>query len=118
MFQGHRFNSSFFAVAIAFTGVMNAQQIEPAAGIWETFVISSGKEFRVHPPPGEALTRLRTNSHGSKHGQPIPTWASTGRFSPFSPVCNTQATTSLGSNSYAAWLTKWLARARADGSDA
>ena len=52
MFQGHRFNSSFFAAAIAFTGVMNAQQIEPAAGNRETFVISSIKVFRVPPPPG------------------------------------------------------------------
>src|ERR1051325_10092829 len=31
-------------------------QIEPNAGSWKTWVISSGKEFRVPPPPGAAAT--------------------------------------------------------------
>ena len=34
-----------------------SQPIEPEAGSWKTFVISSGKDFRVPPPPGEAETR-------------------------------------------------------------
>lgn len=33
------------------------QPIEPEAGSWKTFVISSGRDFRVPPPPGEAETR-------------------------------------------------------------
>lgn len=32
-------------------------QIEPAAGNWKTFVISSAQDFRVPPPPGEAGTQ-------------------------------------------------------------
>ena len=37
-------------------------QIEPNAGKWRTWIISSGREFRVPPPPGPADTRaeLRT----------------------------------------------------------
>src|ERR1700730_5775423 len=31
-------------------------QIEPKAGKWQTWVISSGKDFRVPPPPGHAAT--------------------------------------------------------------
>jgi membrane-associated phospholipid phosphatase len=33
------------------------QPIEPQAGSWKTFVISSGRDFRVPPPPAEAETR-------------------------------------------------------------
>jgi membrane-associated phospholipid phosphatase len=32
-------------------------QIEPHAGSWKTWVISSGKDYRVPPPPGPAETR-------------------------------------------------------------
>jgi membrane-associated phospholipid phosphatase len=32
-------------------------QIEPRAGNWKTWVISSGKDYRVPPPPGETATR-------------------------------------------------------------
>lgn len=31
--------------------------VEPAAGTWKTWVISSGKDFRVSPPPDAAATR-------------------------------------------------------------
>ena len=31
--------------------------IEPAAGSWPTWLLSSGSEFRLPPPPGEAETR-------------------------------------------------------------
>ena len=34
----------------------NAQQIEPGAGRWTTFVIRSGDELRAPPPPGPAAT--------------------------------------------------------------
>src|SRR5262245_36972065 len=34
-----------------------AGQIEPNAGNWKTWVISSGKDFRVPPPPDAAGTR-------------------------------------------------------------
>src|SRR5690348_8046184 len=32
-------------------------QVEPNAGSWRTWVISSGKDFRVPPPPGNRETR-------------------------------------------------------------
>ena len=31
-----------------------AQSVEPKAGTWKTWVISSGKDFRVPPPPDAA----------------------------------------------------------------
>jgi membrane-associated phospholipid phosphatase len=34
-----------------------AAQIEPNAGNWKTWVISSGKDYRVPPPPGAAATQ-------------------------------------------------------------
>jgi membrane-associated phospholipid phosphatase len=40
-------------------------QIEPNAGTWQTWVISSGKDYRVPPPPGRRDTKaeLRTLAH-------------------------------------------------------
>ena len=35
----------------------NGRSIEPRAGRWRTWVISSGKDYRVPPPPGPAETR-------------------------------------------------------------
>ena len=32
-------------------------QIEPNAGSWKTWIISSGKDFRVPPPPDVASTK-------------------------------------------------------------
>src|SRR2546421_12504882 len=34
-----------------------ASQIEPGAGSWKTWVISSGKDFRVPPPPDAGATK-------------------------------------------------------------
>jgi len=34
-----------------------AQSLEPNAGTWKTWVISSGKDFRVPPPPDDATTK-------------------------------------------------------------
>src|SRR5258706_2566783 len=34
-----------------------AAQIEPKAGTWKTWAISSGKDFRVPPPPDATATR-------------------------------------------------------------
>ena len=34
-----------------------ANQIEPNAGTWKTWIISSGKDYRVPPPPGDAATK-------------------------------------------------------------
>jgi hypothetical protein len=31
--------------------------VEPNAGTWKTWVISSGRDFRVPPPPGSAVTQ-------------------------------------------------------------
>src|SRR6267378_6497825 len=37
-------------------------QIEPNAGTWRTWVISSGKDYRVPPPPGHSETRAELKS--------------------------------------------------------
>ena len=37
-------------------------QIEPGAGSWRTWVISSGKDFRVPPPPKASETRRELRS--------------------------------------------------------
>jgi membrane-associated phospholipid phosphatase len=37
-------------------------QIEPSAGKWRTWVISSGKDYRVPPPPGRRETRAELRS--------------------------------------------------------
>jgi len=34
-----------------------AQSVEPTAGTWKTWVISSGKDFRVPPPPNDDATK-------------------------------------------------------------
>src|SRR5947209_2330762 len=33
-------------------------QIEPAAGGWKTWVLSSGRQLRLPPPPGQASTEI------------------------------------------------------------
>ncbi len=35
-----------------------SQPVEPKAGSWKTWVISSGKDFRVPPPPPDAAATL------------------------------------------------------------
>jgi len=52
-------------VVLVITPLLRAEkshQIEPDAGKWKTWVISSAKDYRVSPPPGSAETRaeLRT----------------------------------------------------------
>ena len=39
-----------------------SDQIEPNAGKWRTWVISSGKDFRAAPPPGSSETRAELKS--------------------------------------------------------
>src|SRR5262245_24418301 len=52
---------SLVLVSLAFAPVLCAEQprgqIEPNAGIWKTWVISSGKDYRVPEPPNAAQTR-------------------------------------------------------------
>src|SRR5436190_862333 len=36
----------------------SANQIEPNAGKWKTWIISSGRDYRVPPPPGDADTKF------------------------------------------------------------
>ena len=38
------------------------QQIEPNAGTWRTWVISSGEDYRVPPPPNPAETQAELRS--------------------------------------------------------
>ncbi len=48
-----------FLYAVVLSGAASAQSnlIEPQAGAWKTWVISSGKDFRVPPPPDAAATQ-------------------------------------------------------------
>ncbi len=47
------------AVAMSATSAYaQSDSIEPAAGTWKTWVISSGKDFRVPPPPDASATTL------------------------------------------------------------
>ena len=41
----------------AATSSPRRDQIEPNAGNWRTWVISSGKDYRVPPPPGRKVGR-------------------------------------------------------------
>ena len=52
------FCSAVLAIVLASANLALAQsdQIEPNAGTWKTWVISSGKDFRVPPPPDETAT--------------------------------------------------------------
>jgi membrane-associated phospholipid phosphatase len=60
------------AVALPLRASQRAQTregIEPDAGTWRTWVISSGRDYRVEPPPGLAATRaeLRSMSELIRH---------------------------------------------------
>jgi hypothetical protein len=52
------FISAVFATVLVSANLALAQsgQIEPNAGSWKTWVIPSGKDFRVPPPPDETVT--------------------------------------------------------------
>ena len=47
-------------------------QIEPNAGNWRTWVISSGRDYRVPPPPGQKETKaeLRLLAELMSHNDP------------------------------------------------
>ncbi|MEO5925131.1 MAG: phosphatase PAP2 family protein [Bryobacteraceae bacterium] len=72
-----------WAAALAASAAVGlAQGIEPAAGNWRTFVISSGKDYRVPPPPNEADSRgeaawvkaVANNLNNSEIERKIRTW--------------------------------------------
>src|SRR5262249_6823371 len=48
--------SAILLVAFITAAHAGGDQIEPKAGTWKTWVISSGREFRVAEPPNEAAT--------------------------------------------------------------
>ena len=48
--------SAILLVAAITAAYAGGSQIEPKAGTWKTWVISSGREFRVAAPPNEAAT--------------------------------------------------------------
>src|SRR5437660_1071611 len=52
-----RLLSTFLLVSAIPIFCQTAGQIEPNAGKWKTWVISSGKDFRVPPPPNAASTK-------------------------------------------------------------
>jgi len=50
------YSGAILSVLVAF-GQSVSQPIEPNAASWKTWIISSGKDFRVPPPPGAAETK-------------------------------------------------------------
>jgi hypothetical protein len=48
--------SAIMLVSVAAAALAAGDQIESKAGTWKTWVISSGREFRVAAPPNEAAT--------------------------------------------------------------
>jgi len=46
-----------FSLAALALSAQTAARIEPKAGTWKTWAISSGKDYRVVPPPNDAATR-------------------------------------------------------------
>ena len=52
------FSTAVMLFLAAVTGTADAgnDQIEPKAGTWKTWVISSGHDFRAPPPPDVATT--------------------------------------------------------------
>ena len=52
-----RFQAHMCSIAIATAAVWPlAAQVEPGAGNWTTWVLTSGAEVRLAPPPGTAET--------------------------------------------------------------
>jgi len=52
-----------------------SRQVEPTAGTWKTWIISSGRDFRVPPPPDAAAQR--PSSHGCErqsHSRTLALW--------------------------------------------
>jgi hypothetical protein len=50
-----------WAVTLLFAGMLSAQAeqartAEPQAGTWKTWVIASGRQLRIPPPPDRAAT--------------------------------------------------------------
>jgi hypothetical protein len=58
-----------------------SEQLEPDAGAWKTWVISSGRDYRVPPPPGRRQTQAElrewadlTRHHNAATQQEIAFW--------------------------------------------
>ncbi len=47
----------FLLVALVINSTQLLAQVEPAAGSWKTWFITSGKEFRLPPPPDQKATK-------------------------------------------------------------
>src|SRR5215216_2163815 len=52
-----RFAYTFYLLSASSVFAQTADQVEPAAGTWKTWAISSGRDYRVPPPPDAASTR-------------------------------------------------------------
>src|ERR1044071_3922499 len=84
VFQKLKQQLIFVFVVIGVTVPLSAQtsrQIEPNAGSWKTWVIPSGKDYRVPAPPGPAETNaeLKTlaeliSSNNAQTNQQITLW--------------------------------------------
>ena len=69
-----------------------SQPVEPNAGQWKTGAISSGKDYRVPPPPDAAATRAEIDWLRDFAGQATPETARRSR------PCPTEAKGVPGSN--------------------
>src|SRR5260370_33279356 len=59
---------------------MLGQPVEPKAGTWKAGIISSGKDFRVPPPPDAGTTAGELRSLPDAVAEPNPTMPDPVRF--------------------------------------
>ncbi len=68
------------AAILTCTLPLHAQSVEPGAGAWKTWIISSGKDFRVPPPPDAAATAGESQWLRNFVTEPNPSVADQVRF--------------------------------------
>ena len=74
--RGLLLGAAIFACAIP----VLAQSVEPKAGTWKTWIISSGKDFRVPPPPDAGTTAGELRWLHDAVAEPNPSIADSVRF--------------------------------------
>ena len=56
-YPGARLMRWFLPIMLSLSCSLSSAQIEPKAGKWKTWVLTSGDQLRLPPPPDEAATR-------------------------------------------------------------
>jgi membrane-associated phospholipid phosphatase len=96
-------------------------QVEPGAGHWRTWVISSGADYRVPPPPGKSQTRaeLRTVAELVRHNdaqsrQQIAFWDAGAPAYRWIDLINARLTAGIPATTYAHRVYTYVALAMYD----